>query len=142
MTKLRRRHEGPAPSREFLKSLEGTGGGGTFIDCTCGREHYAIDADHLVSNWDDGDFDEEKFRATLIERAKEDPDGTILHHDTDSVYYVMIDGQPVQPECPCNTLRRYEDFMWSNRGLWKKYLTLQKQRLEETLGSIGDLDNL
>lgn len=125
---------GPEPSEEFLAALRG--GGGVFIDCgNCGREHYAIESPHMADNWKDPEWDDEKFRASLIERAKTDKN-VVLHYGCDSVYYYDFDNYLIPDGCPCNGLRRYENFMWAHRGIFKNYMNNMAQKLERELETV------
>jgi hypothetical protein len=135
--KTRTKIEGPPASKEFTDTLYG--GGGAFIECgVCGREHHAIDSDHYGDGWSNDDVNQSR-RASTIDRAVSDPDGVVLHYDCDSVYYKYINNQAIPPTCPCNALRRYENFFWSNRKIWRDYMARMEKKLTEELASVSGI---
>jgi hypothetical protein len=136
--KTRKKIDGPPASREFTDTLNG--GGGVFIDCgACGREHHAIDSAHYSDEWSGPDHDEETRRLALLNRAKEDPDGVVLHYDCDSVYYLDIDSRVIPVECPCNSLRQYENFFWKNRKIWRTYMANMEKKIADDLASVSGI---
>lgn len=42
-----------------------------------------------------------------------------------------IDGKQAVRECPCNSVRKYEDFIWDNRYLIADYLTERTKKEEK-----------
>jgi hypothetical protein len=112
------------PSHEFLSVVRG--GGGPSIDCSmCGRVHYSIDSPY----YEEGEL------ASYQELRAEDPDGYI-ETEGECVHYSAIQGQTVPDGCPCNGLRKYEDFMWSHRDLWCSYLMARKLSAQKEADSI------
>lgn len=110
------------PSKMFVKSLKG--GGASSIYCSCGRMHYA------PSNLYDSD-DEDDYTGMLnsaLEDQKKDPDGVVINYEDDFIFAKDIDGRTFVVDCPCNGLRKYEDFIWSNRDAIREYL---KVRIEQ-----------
>lgn len=108
------------PSKMFVNSLN-SGGGSSSIHCSCGRQHYA------PSNLYDSD-DEDDYTAMLnvaLEEKKKDPDGIIINYEDDFVYAKDIDGKTFVVDCPCNGLRKYEDWMWANREAFRDYLKVR-----------------
>lgn len=102
------------PSKMFLKTLQS--GGSSEIECHCGRMHYAPGN---LRNSDDEDDYECMLNTVEAEKAA-NPDGVIIHDD-DFVYYYLFDSSVYVDECPCNGLRRYEDFIWNNRNTIREY---------------------
>ena len=103
------------PSRMFLNSI--TGGGSTEVTCNCGRRHYATKG----FDYCDSQEDYEIALKTCLEEQKNDPDGVVIDYDDDCVYYKELGGQAFVVHCPCNGLRRYEDFIWGNRNSMREY---------------------
>ena len=68
----------------------------------------------------------------------EDPDGYI-GSDSSCVHYVELDGNIYPDDCPCNGLTRYENFMWSQKGIWSSYLMARKMALQAEIDSIGSI---
>lgn len=104
------------PSRMFVDSLKG--GGASSIYCNCGRMHYA------PSNLYDSD-DEDDYTGMLnsaLEEQKKDPEGVVINYEDDFIFAKNIDGKTFVVDCPCNSLRRYEEFMWANRDAFREYL--------------------
>jgi len=110
------------PSRMFLKSI--VGGGNTSITCNCGRTHYAPQAFDYSNDTDNYEI---ALAECLLEHDK-DPDGVIINYEDDFVYYKELGGQQFVEDCPCNGLRRYEDFIWGNRNSIREYY---KVRVEQ-----------
>ncbi len=101
-----------APSIQFEEAF--VGAAAQIIFCQlCGRTHYGE------------------------EYQEEDPDGKLLEdvdekdlvcHDSTSVGHGVIDGKQFVEDCPCNGLRKYEDFIWGHRYQIVDYY---KARLKE-----------
>lgn len=110
------------PSREFKSVLDG--GSGPFATCgCCGREHHALDAANDID--------------ALVELAKSHPEKYVLYPNTDMVDYFYLDGKIIPDTCPCDSLSKYERFMWKNREVWKRYLSMIKLTLQDTLESVN-----
>jgi hypothetical protein len=141
-TEKRRHYDGPPPSQEFTSALQS--GGGTQVTCSwCDREHYAIDNNSMTGRWDDLQEGDEVFdggRIEVMQLAKEDPDGYVLHYDCDAVYYSEMDSQVFPDECPCNGLRKYENFFWANRQVFKKYMDNMTVKLAKDMESIANIN--
>ena len=108
----------------FIDSLSGSGS--SEIYCNCGRTHYA------PSNLYDSD-DEDDYMGMLnaaLEDQKKDPKGVIINYEDDFIYAKDIDGKTFVVDCPCNGLRKYEDWIWFNRNPIRNYL---KVRIEQEL---------
>ena len=107
------------PSKMFVRSLKG--GGSSSIYCCCGRMHYA------PSNLYDSD-DEEDYTSMLDDALAEqskDPDGIVINYEDDFIHCKDIDGKTFVVDCPCNGLRKYEDFIWDNRDAIREYLQIR-----------------
>lgn len=95
------------PSEYFLKSLEG--GGGPHVTCCCGIDYYATDnTDGYYDDWPEPP--EESY--------------TVVHVPYGSVEYKTLDGNGYVLDCDkcMKRLRRYEDFIWEERGAIRDYL--------------------
>jgi hypothetical protein len=107
------------PSEMFVEALKG--GGSSSIYCACGRMHYA------PSNLYDSD-DEDDYTNMLndaLAEQKKDPDGVVINYEDDFIYCKDIDGNTFVVDCPCNGLRKYEDFIWNNRDSIRDYLKVR-----------------
>lgn len=103
------------PSELFVKSL--MGGGSHNINCGfCGREHYCVDSDSIYED------DLEEYRKNAQEEHKKDPEGIVIHYDTDFVETKDLNGMTFVVDCPCNGLSLYEKFIWADRNSIRRYL--------------------
>ena len=107
------------PSKMFLKSL--TGGGASSIYCNCGRQHYAP---NNLYNSDDEDDYTAMLNDALAEQKKHG-DGVIIDYENDFIRAHDIDGKTFVEDCPCNGLRKYEDWIWNNRQIIRDYVKLR-----------------
>lgn len=113
----------PEPPSEMFENAVRSAGS-LVIDCElCGRTHFAT--------LETGPFDEGELE-DLRAKAKKDPDRYVEDPGYDSVAWGMVDGKQAVIGCPCNGLRRYEDFIWGNRSVIAAYL---RNRSEERLKS-------
>lgn len=90
------------------------GGAGTWVECQCGIDHYAVD-----SEYNDEDY------------SAPDESDTVRHHFfCDGISYGNLDGQIFVWECDgCKKkLKRYEDFIWNSRSEIRRYL---KTRIDQ-----------
>ena len=110
------------PSRMFVDALRG--GGASSVYCMCGRQHYA--PENLLDSEDETDYP--NMLADVMAEQEKDPDGVIIHRDTDFVYAKDIGDRTYVVDCPCNGLRKYEEFIWENRDSIRTYL---KARVEQ-----------
>ena len=92
----------------------------------CGRFLYT---EEVLRDGEEGEF--EKYEAL----RKRNPDKYILM-DYDSVSLAEIDHQQVVLGCPCNGLRRYEDFVWRERRGIAEYM---QQRLLQAQKQLKEL---
>ena len=107
------------PSEMFVDALRG--GGASSIYCNCGRMHYA--PENLLDSEDETDYP--NMLADVTAEKEKDPDGTIIHTDTDFVLAKDIGGRTFVVDCPCNGLTQYEDFIWENRNSIRDYLKVR-----------------
>jgi hypothetical protein len=113
------------PSKMFLNALQG--GGSHHMTCGyCGREHYCPDSDSVwegdihLGGTDPGDRPE--YLADALGHQAKDPEGAIIHYNVDCVTTKDLVGIAFVEDCPCNGLRKYEEFIWSNRDSIRRYL--------------------
>lgn len=119
------------PSDMFLDSLSGYGLGSDQLTCEwCNREHLCPDTDYNHYNDDECTAEESKarYREYCEEELKKSPDSIVLHYDCDSVSGHEMNGIFFVIGCPCNGLRRYEDFIWAHKDTIRNYL---KVRIEQ-----------
>jgi len=107
------------PSRMFVDSLHG--GGSSQITCQCGRRHYA--PGNLRNSCEENDY-QDMLDDCIIEQS-DDPEGVVIEYDSDFIYYKELSGNVFVIDCACNGLRRYEDFLWNNRDVIRKYLKVR-----------------
>lgn len=107
------------PSDFFVNVL--SGGGSAHLTCQCGIEHYCPDTDcsedwesDLIPSW----------REHCEEHKLDNPEGVMLHYGYDAVTYSEIDGKNFVYGCSCYNegLVRYENWIWSNRDIIRRYL--------------------
>lgn len=111
-----------APSDTFTQEL--VSGGGIVADCEfCGRTFFEDET--TAGSWEPGELE------ALEKKAIEEPDRYIA---MDGVSHGRINGKQAVIGCPCNALRKYEDFIWSNRKFIMSYLSQRvKDIVEEAL---------
>lgn len=109
------------PSQLFLDSLRG--GGAHNINCGfCGREHYCPDSDSIYED------DVAEYKKEAREAYDADPEGVVLHYDTDAVETKDFNGMAFVIDCPCNGLALYEKFIWADRDSIRRYLGSRIQK--------------
>ena len=112
------------PSEMFIDSLQGVGA--SEIYCNCGRTHYA--PSNLYDSADEDDYP--NMLNAALEEQKKDPEGVIINYEDDVIYAKDIDGKTFVVDCPCNGLRKYEDWISANRNPIRNYL---KVRVDQEL---------
>jgi len=106
-----------SPSDTFDKAFGYTGGGtNCWTECVCGRQHHS---NLFLKEWPD-DPEIESFE-DFVEMSKENPDKFIVWIDEWISYYDFGAG-PVVWGCPCDTPKRYEDWIFRNRNPLLRYL--------------------
>ena len=106
------------PSETFESSV--IDGGHIVSTCEfCGRTFFEDDPD---LDWEDGEYEK------LRQQAQQTPD---LFIAVDSVHSGHIDGKEAVLGCPCNALRKYEDFIWGNRHVIAKYVAKRAKEAAE-----------
>lgn len=104
-----------SPSDAFLDALPG--GGGYEVQCQCGRDHFCPDSDAFETDEDRASF----LNMALLDK-KTDPTGVEIHYDYDAIEYKLIEGKVYVISCPCNGLYKYENWIWTNRDIIRRYL--------------------
>ena len=114
------------PSDLFLDVIQNTGG--IRRECEfCGRVFF--EDDEGAGDWESGELEE------LRRRAKEEPDKVF---GCDSVHSGTIDGKDYVLGCPCNAVRRHEDFIWGHRRLIMDFISRKvKDMVERALEDEG-----
>ncbi len=138
----RKTHKGPPPSQFMLDAY--MGGGSHNMTCGfCGREHYCPDSNAVASNEDDEDYPYYKeYLTQALEEQQKDPDGTIIHYDTDYVLAKDINGMAIVVDCPCNGIALYEQFLWADRNPIRRYLKLRIDQEEKWASEEKSLNKL
>jgi hypothetical protein len=126
MTKKYPIYSDTKPSEDFLSAFPG--GGGAFMECTCGRTHLVVEGSYVTS---------EEVKQNLAAYEK-DPDQYLIHYDVDCVHYVSIDGRYFVDDCPCNGPAYYEHLFWNCRREIRQYLALVKMRKMAEVEAVGD----
>lgn len=96
-----------------------SGSGGCVRDCDCGRTNYDF-ANRW--DWEDGELE------GLIEKAKAEPD-RYIGHDC-SVSTMDVSGKEIVMGCPCNSARRFEDWIIAHGEQIAEYLNSRANDLE------------
>ncbi len=131
------------PSDMFIDSLQ-NGHGSPDMECGwCGRMHLCPTSESYTNDDDEGKGWEED----CVRQHKENPEGVILHWDSDSVMGYMFNSINFVACCPCNGLSRYETFIWAERASIRNYLrdkialeySLAQQ--EKTLNELAGIQN-
>lgn len=95
-------------------------------DCSlCGRVHFATLEEGVYS---EGELEE------LREKAKKDPEKYIEDPSYDTIAAGHLNNEEVVIDCPCNLLRKHEDFIWNNRELIVGYIKNRVQTMKEQVG--------
>ena len=106
-------------SEEFDRAL--TTGGSLVIDCGfCNRTHFG----NAIAFFEEGEYED------LCNKAHDEPD-RYIEHDYDDVGWGMLDGKVGVIDCQCESLKRYEDFIWENRRLIATYLKAKTERMKK-----------
>lgn len=110
------------PSKMFMDSLSKTnlGCGTNELECQCGRVHLCPDSEYVE--------DAGSYREYCENELKKRPDSTILHYDCDGIIGYHLAGSVFVDNCPCNTLAKYENFIWNERSLIRQFL---KDKIDE-----------
>lgn len=86
-------------------------GGGKFVECQCGIEHYAV----VLQGYDDDEYD--------LNDVPDESD-KVQHHSYSCVTYGELNGLMFVDDCQgCKEkLRKYEDFIWNEKNTIRHYL--------------------
>lgn len=105
-------------SEEFLRAI--TGMGTAILECEhCDRVIFAPDSDL--------DFDED-YMEELLRKLATQPD-KYVQVEYESVSWGYLDGKQTPVDCPCNSARKFEDFIWNHRHIIASYF---RARLDAT----------
>ena len=111
------------PSKEFVDAIRHAGS--LVITCEfCDRTYFCT--------WGNGDYEEGELEE-LREQAKKEPDKYIEVTDDDAASWGYIDGRQFVVGCPCNSARKYEDWILSHRYGIAAYFKNRAQRLKRDL---------
>lgn len=106
-------NDSKVPPSEIMEGAI-TMAGSIAITCElCDRTHFASGEPAF---FDKGEL------AELRAKAEKEPEKYLEDAGSDSLSWGRIDGKQAVIGCPCNGLRRYEDFIWQNRHVIAKYL--------------------
>ena len=111
----------------FVNSIN-NGVGSAYMECGwCGREHFFPEADYDPPDYGTDD-DNVEWRKHCEEEFRANPEGVVLHYDTDSISGKELNGINFVVDCPCNGLHRFESFIWNERGTIRNYLQRRIQQ--------------
>lgn len=113
--KPKKKQEFEPPSEDFTDAF--ITGGCAIAECYCGITHFNPSTC--------ADYEEEEFRE-LLKLAKAEPE-KFIESDWESST-IEIDGKYFVADCPCNLLRRYEDWIWMHRHQIIRYLDKRSGR--------------
>lgn len=111
----------PQVSEEFERAFSANTGTSDSTCELCGRRLFGGSG---TIGYEDGELED------LRQKAKAEPDKYHEFDGDDGVSEGLIDGKRFIFGCPCNRLRRYEDFVWAHRRQIIEYL---KKRIGERL---------
>jgi len=148
MTKKEYRKDDKKPSDMFVNALSGFGCGSPDMECGwCGRLHLCPTSESYRGDEDGG----AAWQEDCVKQHKENPEGVVLHWDSDAVSGQELNGITFVVCCPCNGLSRYETFIWAERRTIRNYLqkridheydlALQEKTFNKVAG-IGDAPTL
>ena len=108
----------PKPSDDFVEIV--SNGYSIVADCgLCGRVCFE---NSEFADWNLGEFDD------LMSKRENDPERYVA---LDRIKTGIIDGKMAVANCPCNGLRRFENFIWSHRKLIGSYVQKRTERMAE-----------
>lgn len=130
-----------SPSKMFMHALRSAcmGSGTNELECQCGRVHLCPDSEYA----ENPEIYKEYCESELAAR----PESTILHYGYDEIRGYHFAGSVFVEDCPCNTLTKYENFIWGERDLIRRFL---KDRIddefrianeEKTLNKLAGIDD-
>jgi hypothetical protein len=86
--------------------------------------HYA--PGNLRDSDDEDDY--QNMLDSALEDQKKDPDGIVIEYEDDFIRAHDLDGKTFVEDCPCNGLRKYEDWIWGNREVIREYLRFRAEQ--------------
>lgn len=121
------------PSDMFVDSIC-CGFGSYEMECGwCGRLHLCPDTTYDPPDYDLTDSNDSysnRFRQYCLDEYENNKEGVILHYGVDCVSGRSLCNINFVVDCPCNGLKRYEDFIWEERDSIRSYL---KKRIDQEL---------
>jgi hypothetical protein len=131
------------PSEMFLDAFT-HGVGSDEMTCDfCGKLHLCPDNDYADRDIDD----KQSFREWCEAEKKLAPDKVTLHYNVDSVMGHDLAGRVFVVECDCDGPAKYENFIWAERDIIRRYLKIridqelkwaESERLLNVLAGIED----
>jgi hypothetical protein len=114
---LKQREIPEPPSDDFMNAVCDTSSNVAICDF-CGRTHFSLnEADYYK-----GELEE-------LKAKRDKTPEKYVSFDEDSVAFGYLDGKRAVWGCPCNSARRYEDFIWMNREIIAEYLSARAETL-------------
>lgn len=111
------------PSKEFEDSIRHAGSLVTTCEF-CGRTYFCT--------WEHGDYEKGELEE-LRTLAKKEPNKYIEITDANAQSWGYIDGKQFVIGCPCNSARKYEDWILEHRYLIADYFKDRAERLKKKL---------
>lgn len=109
------------PSEMFLDSFT-HGFGSDEMTCDfCGKHHMCPDNEYSDRTLDD----KQSFKEYCEEYHKAHPTKSVLHYDVDSVMGYQLAGRTFVVECECEGPAKYENFIWAERDVIRRYLKIR-----------------
>ena len=117
------------PSSDFVDAF--SAGVGT-VSATCGLCGRTLFGSGLEHHGDDGEWEE------ALEGLRSDPARWVRVADDDMVSLVSVGGMQAVIGCPCNGLRKYENFIWGEREKIAAYYKARLGKARETMTALKD----
>lgn len=95
----------------------------------CGRIHFAVGVNSCI---------DDELRKNYLEAARINPERYFESQD-DSIAFGMWDCRQAVWGCPCEKLKRYEDFFWDNRRVILEYIKARNEQLQKDAAEVSEL---
>jgi len=119
------------PSDEFMDAVR-SGSSIRRVCSLCGRT--CFEDDPTAGDWEKDELEE------LRENAEKYPDKYVA---LPRVETGVIDGKDVVVNCPCNNLRKYEDWIWAHRHIIARYIAkIAQHKAEEAYSDEAEAEAL